>query len=77
MKRTNLVLDAELLEEARRMSGARTYSEAVNKALSEWVRRYKMQDIVRFMGKGLWAGDLAEMRRDNPRRRASGKRAGR
>ena len=68
MKRTNLVLDGEVLEEARRISGAKTYSETVNKALSELVRRHKMRSIVEFFGKGLWKGDLAEMREDRPRR---------
>lgn len=68
MKRTNLVLDGEVLEEARRLSGAKTYSETVNKALAEIVRRHKMRSIAEFFGKGLWKGDLAEMREDRPRR---------
>ena len=68
MKRTNLVLDGEVLEEARRISGAKTYSETVNKALAELVRRHKMRSITEFFGKGLWKGDLAEMREDRPRR---------
>jgi Arc/MetJ family transcription regulator len=68
MKRTNLVLDGEVLEEARRISGAKTYSETVNKALSELVRLHKMRSIAEFFGKGLWKGDLAEMREDRPRR---------
>jgi Arc/MetJ family transcription regulator len=68
MKRTNLVLDGDVLEEARRISGAKTYSETVNKALAEVVRRHKMRSIVEFFGKGLWKGDLAEMREDRPRR---------
>ena len=32
MKRTNLVLDADLLEEATRVLGVKTYSAAVNLA---------------------------------------------
>ena len=68
MKRTNLVLDGDVLEEARRIAGAKTYSETVNKALSELVRRHKMRSIAEFFGKGLWKGDLAEMREDRPRR---------
>ena len=68
MKRTNLVLDGDLLNEARSISGAKTYSEAVNKALAEMVRLHKMRSIVEFFGKGYWKGDLAEMREDNPRR---------
>ena len=39
MKRTNLVLDAVLLDEAQRLSGERTYSRTVEPALDELVRR--------------------------------------
>jgi putative antitoxin of VapBC-like toxin-antitoxin system len=38
LKRTNLVLNADLLEEATRVLGAKTYSAAVNKALAEVLR---------------------------------------
>jgi Arc/MetJ family transcription regulator len=69
MKRTNLVLNGEVLEEARRISGAKTYSEAVNKALEELVRHHRMRSITEFFGKGLWKGNLAEMREDRPRAR--------
>jgi Arc/MetJ family transcription regulator len=69
MRRTNLVLDGEALEEARRALGTKTYSETVNQALSEVVRRHKMRSIVQFFAKGLWKGDLSEMRDDRPRRR--------
>jgi Arc/MetJ family transcription regulator len=35
------MLDREVLEEARRISGVKTYSETVNKALAELVRQHK------------------------------------
>lgn len=66
MKRTNLVLDAELLEEATRALGAKTYSAAVNTALAEVVRVRKIQNLANFFGKGLWEGDLSAMREDRP-----------
>jgi Arc/MetJ family transcription regulator len=69
MRRTNLVLDGDILEEARRALGTKTYSETVNKALAETVRQHKMRGIVEFFGKGLWQGDLSEMREDRPRHR--------
>ena len=68
MKRTNLVLDGEILEEALRLSGERTYSKAVDRALAEFVRRIKAGRILRLAGSGLWEDDLAEMRGDRPRR---------
>jgi Arc/MetJ family transcription regulator len=67
MKRTNLVLDERLLEEATRLSGERTYSRAVERALDDFVRRIKARQILELAGSGLWQGDLAEMRRDRPR----------
>ena len=67
MKRTNLVLDETLLEEALRLSGERTYSATVGRALSEFVRRIKSRQILELGGSGLWEGDLAEMREDRPR----------
>lgn len=71
MKRTNLVLDGERLEEARRLLGAKTYSETVNRALEEAIRIQKIRSIPQFFGKIKWEGDLAEMRQDQraPRRR--------
>ena len=65
MKRTNLVLDEELLEEATRLSGERTFSAAVNQALEHFVRRAKAGRILELAGRGLWEGDLSEMRGEN------------
>jgi Arc/MetJ family transcription regulator len=64
MKRTNLVLHAELLEETLRLSGARTYSRAVEMAMEVFVRRAKARQILELAGSGLWEGDLAEMREE-------------
>lgn len=64
MKRTNVVLDEALLEEAVRVSGERTYSRTIERALEEMIRRAKARDIDRLAGSGLWTGSLAEMRAD-------------
>ncbi len=64
MKRTNLVLDEDLLAEATRLSGEKTYSAAVMRALRDFVRRAKARRILELRGSGLWEGDLAAMRRD-------------
>lgn len=69
MKRTNLVLDAPLLETATRVLGAKTYSAAVNLALEEVIRIRKIQSIPRFLGLGLWQGDLSQMREDQSTKR--------
>ena len=64
MKRTSLVLNEEALEKTLKISGERTYSAAVNLALSEFVRRAKAGRILELAGSGLWCGDLGEMRDD-------------
>jgi Arc/MetJ family transcription regulator len=72
MKRTNLVLDEEILEEATRLSGEKTYSAAVMRALEDFVRRAKARRILELRGSGLWEGDLGAMRRDRrAKKRAS------
>jgi Arc/MetJ family transcription regulator len=68
MKRTNLVLNEQLLEEATRLSAQRTYSKTVDLALSEFVRRARAGKILGLAASGLWEGDLAAMRRDAPRK---------
>jgi Arc/MetJ family transcription regulator len=62
MKRTNLVLDDKLLEEARKELGTKTYSETVNAALKEAIRVKKVMRLQDFVGSGLWEGNLEEMR---------------
>lgn len=69
MKRTNLVLDERLLDETLRLSGERTYSRAVERALDHFVRRAKARKILDLAGSGLWEGDLGAMRDDRGRRR--------
>jgi Arc/MetJ family transcription regulator len=66
MKRTNLVLDEQLLEKATRELGLKTYSATVNKALEEVLRMRKIQGISQYFGKLRWHGNLSEMREDAP-----------
>jgi len=73
MKRTNLVLREDLLAEATRLSGEKTYSRTVERALEEFVKRAKARRILDLRGSGAWEGRLGEMRRDQ----AAGRRRGR
>ena len=79
MKRTNLVLDGELLNQVTRLLGVKTYSAAVNLALEELLRVRKIQRLSQSFGQGLWQGDLAEMREDgvHGRRPANNRSRGR
>jgi Arc/MetJ family transcription regulator len=65
MKRTNLVLDEALLDEATRVSGEKTYSAAVQRALRDFVRRAKARQLLELRGSGSWEGSLSEMREDH------------
>ncbi len=73
MKRTNLVLNEDLLEEAVRIAGVKTYSRTVDMALQDFVRRAKARRILELAGSGLWEGDLSDMRKDRPRRKTGSK----
>jgi Arc/MetJ family transcription regulator len=68
MKRTNVVLDEELLESVRRASGERTYTAAISRALEEYVRRHDFKEVLtRYQtevqkGDFFWPGYLEEIR---------------
>jgi Arc/MetJ family transcription regulator len=66
MKRTTLMLDAQLLDEATRILRVKTYSAAVNAALQEALRVRRIQRLPEFFGTDLWEGNLADMREDRP-----------
>jgi len=68
------MLDEELLDEAVRLSGAKTYSEAVRRALEELVHSIRSRGILELRGSGLWKGDLAKMRDDRRSKRKRKKR---
>lgn len=61
-----ILLDEPLLIEAHRLSGERTYSRAVERALAEFVQRAKARRILDLTGSGGWQGDLAVVREDGP-----------
>ena len=68
MKRTNLVLNEDLLEDATRLMGAKTYSEAVNRALEDSIKLMKIRGLVDLSGQNIWSGDLKKMREDKKSR---------
>ena len=64
MKRTNLVLDEQALDEAKTITGSSTYSDTVNLALRELIRMRRFAQIDEFAGSDVWEGDLTAMRAD-------------
>ena len=72
MKRTTLTLREDLLAEATRLSGEKTHSRAVERALEEFVKRAKARRILDLRGTGSWEGNLADTRRDQASTRRRG-----
>jgi Arc/MetJ family transcription regulator len=54
---TNLALDEELINEAKRLGGHRTKREAVNQALAEYVAGRKRRKLLDLFGKCDWDPD--------------------
>jgi hypothetical protein len=52
------------LDEIVRVSCEVSWSQAVSRALEEYLRRHRARRILELAGSGLWEGDLAEMRED-------------
>jgi Arc/MetJ family transcription regulator len=62
--RTNIVIDAKLMTEAMRATGARTKREAVELGLRALVRLKRQEEVRGFRGKLKWRDDLERMRTD-------------
>jgi Arc/MetJ family transcription regulator len=64
MKRTNIVMDENLVRRGLRATGLKTRRALVHHALQELVRREKQKEFLALKGKINWTGDLSEMRRN-------------
>ncbi|CBL46146.1 Conserved hypothetical protein [gamma proteobacterium HdN1] len=60
--RTNIVIDDTLMEEAIKLTGAKTKKDAVELGLKTLIRLKKQEKIRAYRGKLKWEGDLDEMR---------------
>ena len=60
--KTNVDLDEQLVEKAKRVTGLKTKKELVNHALSELVRKKDQKQVLSLRGKVSWVGNLDEMR---------------
>jgi len=60
--RTNIVVDDQLMQEARRLSGLKTKKDVIEKALEAFIRLHKQSEIRKLRGKVQWEGNLDEMR---------------
>ena len=64
MSRTNIELDDELVQKARKLTRLKTKREIVGKALELLVRSENRKNILRYYASGIWKGDLKKMRRN-------------
>lgn len=60
--RTNLVLDDELIDRAKKATGLKTKREVVHEALRTLVRLSEQAEVRSLRGKLRWEGDLASLR---------------
>ncbi len=61
-KRTNIVLDEDLVKAGLKATGLKTRKDLVNYALQDLLCREAQKKILDLRGKVNWEGDLSEMR---------------
>lgn len=64
--RTNIEIDDDLLEAARRMAGTGTKRSTVEHALRELVNRGERRRLLELRGTVAWHGDLDDSRAGRP-----------
>ena len=62
MKRTNIVLDEELVEACLKSTGIKTRRALINHALSKLLRHESQKKILELKGNVQWEGNLNEWR---------------
>ncbi len=60
--RTNIEIENELLEKARKFAQVKTKKETVKIALEEYVKKHNKLKLAESFGKIRWEGDLKKMR---------------
>lgn len=63
MKRTNIEIDEQLVDEGLKATGLGSMKALVDRALHDLVRRERQKRFLALKGKVKWEGDLAAMRR--------------
>lgn len=60
--RVHIDLNDQLIEQALRLSKAKTKKEVVDKALESFVKMLQRKQLLELRGKVIWEGDLEKMR---------------
>jgi Arc/MetJ family transcription regulator len=61
---TNIDIDQEKLSQIMSMKQFKTKKEAVNEALTEYLKNLMRQQVLNWKGSNAWEGDLEQMRLD-------------
>lgn len=62
MGRTNIIIDDDLLKEAKLLAGEKTARATVDRAMREFIERRKRTSILDWEGAFEWKGDLDRLR---------------
>jgi Arc/MetJ family transcription regulator len=60
--RTNIVIDENLIQRAKKLTGLTTKRAIVEEALKTLIRTREQESVLKLRGKVRWEGDLSEMR---------------
>jgi Arc/MetJ family transcription regulator len=60
--RTNIILDDDLIQRARQLTGIKTKREVVQEALRILIQLHEQTDVRKLRGKLHWEGNLDEQR---------------
>ncbi len=62
--RTNIVLDEDMINRARQLTGIKTKKQVIQEALRVLIRLREQEQVRALRGKLHWEGNLEEMRQD-------------
>jgi Arc/MetJ family transcription regulator len=63
MTRTNIILDDDIVEEAKELTSFKTKREVIDFALRELVKQLRRKKLLTMRHKGMWQGDLSKWRK--------------
>lgn len=61
--RTNIEIDNQLMQEAKKISKTKTKKEIVDLALKTYLKVNKRKDLLKLFGKVKWEGNLNQMKK--------------
>jgi Arc/MetJ family transcription regulator len=61
--RTNIILDDDIVEEAKELTSFKTKREVIDFALRELVKQLRRKKLLSMRHKGMWQGDLSKWRK--------------